>query len=57
MTILDKSRKIVASNTSNKGKKKYVLQFKCDASGIYYMRYDFKDEGNFCGASLLAFNR
>lgn len=57
MTILDKTRKIVASNTSSKGKKKYVIQFKCDASGIYYMHYEFKDEGHFCGASLLAFNR
>ena len=57
ITILDRSRKVIASNAESRGKKKYVLQFKCDASGIYYMRYDFKDETAFCGASVLAFNR
>ena len=57
MMIYDRSRNLVASNISNKGKKKYVLQFTCTTSGIYYMQYNFKDETNFCGASVLAFKR
>ena len=57
ISILDRSRNVVVSNINSKGKKKNVLQFKCDTSGIYYMRYDFKDETNFCGASVLAFTR
>lgn len=57
MMIFDRGRNLVASNVSNKGKKKYVLQFTCTTSGIYYMQYNFKDETNFCGASVLAFKR
>jgi len=55
--IFDRGRNLVASNVSNKSRKKNVLEFTCNVSGIYYMKYDFKDETNFCGASVLAFKR
>jgi hypothetical protein len=57
MTVFDKSRNLVASNASNRKKEKNILEFKCSATGIYYMQYDFKEEPNFCGASVLAFKR
>ena len=57
MVILDRTRTLVASNIANKSKKKNILEFTCSTSGIYYMRYDFKEETNFCGASVLAFKR
>lgn len=55
--IFDRSRNLIVSNSSSKGKKKNVLQFTCTTSGIYYMQYDFKEENHFCGASVLAFKR
>jgi hypothetical protein len=55
--VFDRARNLVASNASNKSKKKNVLEFTCSVSGIYYMQYNFKDETNFCGASVLTFKR
>jgi hypothetical protein len=55
--IFDRSRNLVASNINNRKKDKNILEFKCTTTGIYYMKYNFKDEIDFCGASVLAFKR
>ena len=52
--VFNSKRMLVASITSEKRYSK--LSYKCEASGIYYMRFSF-NSNNSCGASLLSFAR
>lgn len=56
VNIYDANRKPVASSFAN-GKYYPGIVYPCNATGIYYITYTFKDSENFCGGSVLGFKR
>ena len=56
ISIFDRQRNLVTTNESN-NKLSNSMRFDCNATGIYYMRYQSMSPGKFCGESVLAFKR
>lgn len=55
VTLYDSNGKKLASSYS-KGRYYPGLSYKCNATGIYFMKFQF-DGSNFCAGSVLAFKR
>ncbi len=56
VTMYDSKRQVVSTNY-NKGKFYPALIYPCNATGIYYISFTFKDSKNYCGGSVLGFKR
>ena len=56
VSIFDRQRNLISTN-SIKNKLTNSIKLNCNASGIYYMRYQSRKKGKFCGESILAFRR
>ena len=56
VTIYDSRRKKIASSFV-KGKYYPGLGYKCGATGIYYITFDFDGKGDYCAGGVLAFKR
>ncbi|GJM60318.1 MULTISPECIES: hypothetical protein [Persicobacter] len=56
VTMYDSNRKLVATNHAN-GKFYPGITYPCNATGIYYITFTFKDSENYCGGSVLGFSR
>ena len=56
VTMYDSKRQVVSTNY-NKGKFYPALIYPCNATGIYYISFTFKDSKNHCGGSVLGFKR
>jgi hypothetical protein len=55
-TLYNPERKRLASNHLD-GKFYKVLQYNCNATGIYYLSFTFRESASFCGAAILSFKR
>ena len=55
-TLYNPERKKLASNYFE-GKHYRMLQYNCNATGIYYLAFTFRDTPTFCGAAILSFKR
>lgn len=55
-TLYNPERKKLASNYFE-GKHYRMLQYNCNATGIYYLTFTFRDTPSFCGAAILSFQR
>ena len=56
ITMYDAERNMVSTNY--KGGKFYPgLIYPCNASGIYYLTFTFRESQHFCGGSVLGFRR
>jgi len=55
-TLYDSKRNRMVSNYYNN---KFLAgwNFKCNATGIYYLSFTFKNSKSYCGAAVLAFRR
>ncbi|BDC99626.1 hypothetical protein [Persicobacter psychrovividus] len=56
VTMYNSNRKLVATNYAN-GKFYPGITYPCNATGIYYITFTFKDSKNYCGGSVLGFSR
>lgn len=56
VNIYDSNRKQVATSFAN-GNFYPGIIYPCNATGIYYITYTFKDSQNHCGGSVLGFKR
>jgi hypothetical protein len=56
VNIYDSNRKQVATSYAN-GNYYPGIIYPCNATGIYYITYTFKDSQNHCGGSVLGFKR
>jgi hypothetical protein len=56
VTMYDSKRQMVSTNFNN-GKFYPGLVYPCNATGIYYITFTFKDSQNHCGGSVLGFKR
>lgn len=56
VTLYDSNRKQLASSFV---KERYypAVAYKCNATGIYFMRFTFENPKDYCAASVLAFKR
>mgnify|MGYP006266950665 CR=1 FL=1 len=55
-TLYDSKRNQVGTSFINK---KFLngITYKCEATGIYYLKFEFRDSKNYCGAAVLGFHR
>lgn len=56
VTMYDSKRQMVSTNFNN-GKFYPGMIYPCNATGIYYITFTFKDSQNHCGGSVLGFKR
>ena len=56
VSLYNGKRKLVGTNFVA-GKFYQGINFPCNATGIYYITYTFKDSEEFCGGSVLGFKR
>ena len=56
ITMYDANRNMVTTNYKD-GKFYPGLIYPCNASGIYYLTFTFRDSQNHCGGSVLGFRR
>ncbi len=56
VTMYDSKRQIVSTNFNN-GKFYSGMIYPCNATGIYYITFTFKESQNHCGGSVLGFKR
>ncbi len=56
VTMYDSNRKMVGTNFAN-GKFYPAFIYPCNATGIYYITFTFKDSKKHCGGSVLGFKR
>ena len=56
VTLKDSNRKQLASSFAN-GKYYPALAYKCNATGIYFLEFEFEGGSTFCAGSVLAFKR
>ncbi len=56
VTMYDSNRKQVGTNFLNNSFYPAFI-YPCNATGIYYITFTFKDSKNFCGGSVLGFKR
>ena len=56
VTMYDSKRQLVSTNYNN-GKFYSGIIYPCNATGIYYITFTFKDSKSFCGGSVLGFKR
>ncbi|MDX2304270.1 MAG: hypothetical protein NW226_15810 [Microscillaceae bacterium] len=56
VTLKDSNRKQLASSFAN-GKFYPALAYKCNATGIYFLEFEFDGATSFCAGSVLAFKR
>ncbi len=55
-TLYDSKRNQVGTSFINE---KFMngITYKCEATGIYYLKFEFRNSKNFCGAAVLGFHR
>ena len=56
LTMYDSKRQVVSTNFSN-GKFYPRLIYPCNATGIYYITFTFRESQHHCGVSVLGFRR
>ncbi len=56
VTMYDSKRHVVSTNYNN-GKFYPGVIYPCNATGIYYITFTFKDTKSYCGGSVLGFKR
>jgi hypothetical protein len=56
VTMYDSKRQMVSTNFAN-GKYYTGLVYPCNATGIYYITFTFKNSTGHCGGSVLGFKR
>ena len=56
VTMYDTKRQMVSTNYNN-GKFYPAIIYPCNASGIYYITFTFKDSQNYCGGGVLGFKK
>lgn len=57
VTLFDSNKKMIATNYDPKTEKYYTaLAYNCKATGIYYLKYSFKENSECC-VSVLAFKK
>ena len=54
--MLDRNHKVIATNSLN-GKYYPSIDFKCTATGVYYIESSFKPNKTGCGALILGFQK
>jgi hypothetical protein len=55
VNLYDRNHKLVATNYNKQTKKSYPsINYKCSATGVYYIEVTF-DDGGGCGVTVLAF--
>jgi hypothetical protein len=58
VTIYDSNRKEVASNFDKKSNKVYpAISYRCNATGIYYMKFSYMNKAVECCVGVLAFKK
>lgn len=56
--LLDRNQKLIASNYDKEKKKFYPkIAYPCSATGVYYLKYKFKNSQESCGVSMLGFTK
>lgn len=56
VTMYDSKRQVVSTNYNN-GKYYPGIVYPCNATGIYYITFTFKESTSYCGGSVLGFKR
>ncbi len=56
VSLYDSSRKLVSTSDAN-GKLYSAVAYPCNATGIYYIQFTFKNSQNYCGGAVLGFKR
>lgn len=58
VTLYDRKRKKIMTNY-NSSKKSYYpsITYKCNATGVYYIKYEFDKGGAGCGVGILGFKK
>ncbi|HEY8400952.1 MAG TPA: hypothetical protein VIK89_06805 [Cytophagaceae bacterium] len=57
VTLYDSNKKVIATNYDPKAEKYYTaIAYNCKATGIYYLKYSFKETSECC-VSVLAFKK
>ncbi|BDD05039.1 hypothetical protein [Aureibacter tunicatorum] len=56
VNLYNSKRQLVGTNYFN-GKFYSNIKFPCNATGIYYIAYTFKDAPTYCGGSVIGFKR
>jgi len=58
VTLYDRKHKKIMSSY-NKGKKKYYpsISYKCKATGVYYLKYEFEKGAAGCGVGIVGFKK
>ncbi|MES2678658.1 MAG: hypothetical protein V4635_02180 [Bacteroidota bacterium] len=58
INLLDRNKKLIASNYVRVGKKIYpTLNYECAATGVYYVEAFFEGEKKGCGINVLGFKK
>lgn len=56
VSLYDSSRNLVSTSDAN-GKLYSAVAYPCNATGIYYIQFTFKESQNHCGGAVLGFKR
>jgi hypothetical protein len=56
VTIYDSNRKQLVTSVTQ-AKYYPAIMYKCNATGIYFLRFTFENSNDYCGGSVLAFKR
>ena len=56
VTLYDSNRKRLASSYA-KGKYYEAMAYRCPATGLYFLEFEFENTRNYCAGSVLAFKR
>ena len=54
VTLYDRRKKKIMSNYNSPKKSYYpYITYKCNATGVYYIKYEFDNEGSGCGVGII----
>ncbi len=60
VTLYDRKRKRIMTNyNSNRAQNAYypTITYKCNATGVYYIEYEFEGKGLGCGVGIIGFKK
>lgn len=58
VTLYDRTKKKIMNNYNNAKKSYYSsITYKCNATGVYYIKYEFENGGAGCGVGIIGFTK
>lgn len=56
--LYDRNKKLIATNYYKKKDQFFPkIGYQCTATGVYYLKYYFRDQNNTCGTSVIGFKK